>query len=126
MRDCQRDGIRGTAVGLVDLTAAESIGRVLIWGTMCGQFFRPRERAPETTFRPDRAPASRTLYGRPAILRQERRSWTFLRANCKEKCKDPSHQFSEQTANGFASKADPMRPMNTIPLTTVGRRLVDR
>ena len=69
---------------------------------------------------------SRTLYGRPAILRQERRSWTSLRANCKEKCKDPGHQFSEQTANGFASKADPMRPMNTIPLTTVGRRLVDR
>ncbi|MET4706088.1 hypothetical protein, partial [Frigoribacterium sp. UYMn621] len=63
---------------------------------------------------------------RPAILRQERRSWTFLRANCKEKCKGPDHQFSEPTANGFVSKADPMRPMNRIPLTTVGRRLVDR
>ena len=31
--------------------------------TMCGQFFRPREGAPETTFRPDRAATSRTLAG---------------------------------------------------------------
>ena len=31
--------------------------------TVCGQVFRPRERAFETTFRPDRAPVSGTSTG---------------------------------------------------------------
>ena len=51
-------------------------------GTVCGQVFRPRERALETTFRPDRAPVSGTITGHSLGLNSifpPRRTWQKIR-----------------------------------------------
>ena len=63
--DGKRDGhrTRNSVLEEWPIVGVRGFGRVPGWGrrTMSGQVFRPRGRALETTFRPDRAPVSGAL-----------------------------------------------------------------